>query len=97
MLTSYAKGVNDYLAQLRANGQWPAEFSLAGVYPARWTPVDSLAIQGYLAQELDYTTSPLDYAVLAGSLGIGRTMRWFPVQAAGPGHPFDPGPYQARG
>ncbi len=97
MLTSYAKGVNDYLDQLRATGQWPAEFSLAGVYPARWSPVDSLAVQGYLAQELDYTTSPLDYAVLAGSLGIGRTMRWFPVQAAGPGHPFDPGPYQARG
>ncbi|HEX9065997.1 MAG TPA: penicillin acylase family protein, partial [Streptosporangiaceae bacterium] len=43
MLTGYAAGVNDYLAQLRASGQWPAEFTLAGVYPAPWTPVDSLA------------------------------------------------------
>lgn len=96
LLTAYARGVNDYLAQLRASGQWPASFSLAGVYPARWTPVDSLAIQGYLAQELDYTSSPLDYAVLAGSLGISRTVRWLPVQPAGPQHPFDRGPYQAR-
>ncbi len=77
-------------------GKWPTEFSLAGVYPARWTPVDSLAIQGYLAQQLDYTTSPLDYAVLAGSLGIERTMRWLPVQPAGPQHPFDIGPYRSR-
>jgi penicillin G amidase len=95
LLTAYARGVNDYLAQLRSSGQWPAAFSLAGVYPARWTPVDSLAVQGYLAQEIDYTTSPLDYAVLAGSLGLGRTMRWFPVLPAGPGQPFDRGPYRA--
>lgn len=96
LLTAYSRGVNDYLATLRARGQWPTEFSLAGVYPARWTPVDSLAVQGYLAQQLDYTTSPLDYAVLAGSLGIGRTMRWFPVQTAGQQHPFDEGPYLVR-
>ena len=95
LLTAYARGVNDYLAQLRASGQWPASFSLAAVYPARWTPVDSLAVQGYLAQELDYTSSPLDYAVLAGSLGISRTMRWMPVRPAGPQHPLDPGPYRA--
>ena len=30
----------------RQDGQWPAVFSLAGVYPANWTPVDSLIIQG---------------------------------------------------
>jgi penicillin amidase len=96
LLIAYARGVNDYLATLRARGKWPTVFSLAGVYPARWTPVDSLAVQGYLAQQLDYTTSPLDYAVLAGSLGIRRTMRWFPVQAAGPQHPFDEGPYRAH-
>jgi penicillin G amidase len=96
LLIAYARGVNDYLAALRGDGQWPTEFSLAGVYPARWTPVDSLAVQGYLAQQLDYTTSPLDYAVLAGSLGISRTMRWLPVQVRGPQHPFDSGPYRPR-
>jgi penicillin amidase len=59
--------------------------------------VDSLAVQGYLAQQLDYTTTPLDYAVLANSLGIGRTMRWFPVSPPGAQRPYDPGPYRALG
>src|SRR5262249_55618711 len=72
-------------------------FSVAGVYPARWTPVDSLAVQGYVAQQLDYTTTPLDNAVLANSLGIARTMRWFPVNPSGAQHPYDPGPYRTLG
>lgn len=35
-LIAYSRGVNDYLASARASGQWPAVFSLAGVYPASW-------------------------------------------------------------
>ena len=66
----YSRGVNDYLARARATGQWPALFSLAGVYPADWTPVDSLVIQGDLTQELNFTTTPLDYALLERSLGV---------------------------
>ena len=97
MLVAYARGVNDYLAQLRASGQWPALYSVAGVYPARWTPVDSLAVQGDLAQELDFTTSPLDYALLVRSLGIQRTLSWFPVAPGGAQGSFDPGPYRAGG
>ncbi len=97
MLAGYARGVNDYLAQLQASGQWPALYSVAGVYPARWTPVDSLAVQGDLAQELDFTTSPLDYALLVRSLGIRRTRSWFPVAPAGAQGSFDPGPYRIRG
>jgi len=97
MLAAYARGVNDYLAQLHASGDWPALYSVAGVYPARWTPVDSLAVQGDLAQELDYTTSPLDYALLVRSLGIRRTMRWFPVVPGGTQRTYDPGPYKAQG
>ena len=79
ILVAYARGVNDYLAQSRDSGQWPAVFSLAGVFPAGWTPVDSLAVQGDLTQELDYTTTPLDYALLARSLGMRRTLAWFPI------------------
>jgi penicillin G amidase len=60
LLIAYARGVNDYLSQVRSSGQWPAVFALTRVYPANWTPVDSLAIQGDLTQELDYTTTPLD-------------------------------------
>ena len=93
-LTAYSRGVNDYLAQVRANGQWPAQFALARVYPRDWTPVDSLAVQGELTQELDFTTTPLDYALLERSLGVRRTMQWFPVLPPNQQIPYDPGPYR---
>jgi penicillin amidase len=92
-LTAYAQGVNARLAQVRASGQWPAVFSLPGVYPAPWTPVDSLVIQGVLTQELDFTATPLDYALLERSLGAARTMTWFPLIAKNAQTPYDPGPY----
>lgn len=96
-LTAYAQGVNDDIAQLRASGQWPATFTLAGVFPGPWTPVDSLVIQGELTEELDFTTTPLDYALLERSLGAQRTMDWFPVIAKNAQTPYDPGPYQNEG
>ena len=34
--------MNDDIAQVRADGDWPAVFSLPRVYPGPWTPVDSL-------------------------------------------------------
>ena len=92
-LLAYAQGVNDDIAQVRASGQWPAAFTLAGVYPSAWTPVDSLVIQGELTQHLDFTSTPLDYALLARSLGTARTMDWFPVIAPNAQTPYDPGPY----
>src|SRR5580658_1657733 len=92
-LIAYAQGVNDDSAQVRASGQWPATFTLAGVYPAAWTPVDSLVIQGVLTQELDFTSTPLDYALLERSLGAARTMAWFPLIAKNAQTPYDPGPY----
>lgn len=96
-LIAYSRGVNDYLAQVRAGGQWPAVFSLAGVYPQNWTPVDSLAIQAGLTQGLDFNTMPLDYALLERSLGPQRTMAWFPVQPPNQQSPYDPGPYRNLG
>ncbi len=30
---------------VRASGHWPAVYALAGVYPANWTPADSLLVQ----------------------------------------------------
>ena len=97
ILLAYARGVNDYLTQVRANHRWPALFALAGVYPSDWTPLDSLAVQGDLTQELDYTTTPLDYAILARSLGLRRTLTWFPVLPVNQQSPYDPGPYRMLG
>lgn len=44
-LEAYSRGVSDYLVRLRSTHDWPALFSLTGVYPRDWTPVDSLVIQ----------------------------------------------------
>src|SRR6516165_1114623 len=96
-LLAYSRGVNDYLAQARASGGWPSIFGLTGVYPRAWTPVDSLVIQGVLTQELDFTTTPLDYALLERSLGPAHTMAWFPVLPPGHQSPYDPGPYHDKG
>jgi penicillin G amidase len=92
-LLAYAQGVNDDIAQVRASGDWPAVFSLTGAYPAPWTPVDSLVIQGVLTQELDFTTGSLDYAVLERALGPARTMDWFPMLPKNAQTPYDTGPY----
>jgi penicillin G amidase len=97
VLIAYSRGVNDYLAQARRTGQWPSLFGLTGVYPAPWTPTDSLVIQGVLTQELDYTTTPLDYAILERTLGPAHTMAWFPILPPAPQSPYDPGPYKYRG
>jgi penicillin G amidase len=96
-LLAYSQGVNDDIAQDRASGQWPTTFTLAGVYPGPWTPVDSLVIQGELVQELDFTTTPLDYALLDRSLGVQRTMDYFPIIARNQQTPYDPGPYTYDG
>ena len=96
MLAAYSRGVNDYLSQVRASGQWPAAFWMAGVYPGRWTPVDSLTVQGVMTEAFDYTTVPLDYTLLSRAVGVARTMRWLPVTGAVQ-HAYDPGPYRAMG
>src|SRR5215831_8864484 len=98
-LLAYSRGVNDYLAQVRADGHWPAIFGLTGFYPHDSTPTESLVLQGILTQELDFTTTPLDYALLERSLGPAHTMAWFPVLPPHgvPQSPYDPGPYRYRG
>jgi penicillin G amidase len=96
-LTAYSRGVNDYIAHLRATGAWPALFTLTGVEPAAWTPVDSLVIGEVLTQELDFSTSPLDYALIQRALGAARTLAWFPVEPANSQSPYDPPPYKWSG
>jgi penicillin amidase len=96
-LQAYSQGVNNRLAELHGSGHWPALFSLTGVYPRAWTPVDSLAIAGLVTQMLSYTTTPLDNALLHDSLGADRARAWFPEVPANPQRPFDPGPYRDLG
>jgi penicillin G amidase len=96
-LIAYSRGVNDYLVVARRTHTWPSIFALAGVYPGPWTPVDSLVLQGVLTQQLDYTSTPLDYALLERTLGPARTKAWFPVLAPSQHAYYDPGPYHYQG
>ncbi|HEX6501171.1 MAG TPA: penicillin acylase family protein [Micromonosporaceae bacterium] len=96
-LIAYSEGVNDRLAELRRSGDWPGVFTLTGLYPRDWTPVDSLAIQNLLSQQLTLTSAPLNYAWLVDALGKERTMQWFPVLPVNDQRPYDVGPYRNLG
>ena len=93
-LTAFSAGVNDVIHQDEAHGTLPVMFKLLGYRPAPWTPIDSLVIQGDMTQSLDYTTAPIEYHLLAQSLGWRRTMAWFPLGEPNVQHPYDPGPYK---
>ncbi|MBX6353944.1 MAG: penicillin acylase family protein [Thermoflavifilum sp.] len=81
----------------RAHRPTAADVQTVGYQPPPWTPVDTLVIQGDMTQTLDFTTTPLDYALLEKSLGAERTMAWFPVLPTDEQHPYDPGPYRNDG
>lgn len=93
-LVAYAQGVNAIITDETASGHLPALFKLLGYQPERWTPLDSLVIQGVMTQSLSLSDTPLHYSYLVKSLGMERTMAWFPQNALNEQRPWDPGPYQ---
>lgn len=97
VLLAYAAGVNDCIAQDEKSGNLPALFKLLGYQPAVWTPIDSLVIQGEMTQSLDFSTSPLDYALLVKAMGYQQTMKFFPILPPDTQHPYDTGPYADNG
>lgn len=96
-LLAYAQGVNARITEDERTSNLPLLFKLLGYHPRPWTPVDTLVVQGDMVQSLDLTSDPLDYALLAQSLGYRRTMQWFPVLPPNAQHPYDPGPYSRQG
>ncbi|QQE77502.1 penicillin acylase family protein [Alicyclobacillus sp. SO9] len=92
-LLAYAAGVNDVIKSDENQGKLPVMFKMLGYQPKLWKPVDSLVIQGDMTQTLDFTTGPLEYALLEESLGAKKTMNWFPVLPKDVQHPYDVGPY----
>ena len=93
ILQVFSNGVNAARSYDIAHHQLPVEFRLLDYTPAPWTPVDSMLVQGYLTQMLDYTQNPVDYSILIGHLGYQRTMNLFPIIAKNAQSPYDPGPY----
>jgi penicillin amidase len=94
-LTSYAQGVNALIQQEVQNNTLPVMFTLLNYKPRKWTPVDSLVVEEEETQDLDFTSTPLDYCLFAHSLGYDRTMQWFPIIPPDTQHPYDTGPYNA--
>lgn len=93
-LNAYTVGVNDVISQDEETGHLPVLFKLLGYKPAPWTPIDSLVIQGDMTQTLDFSTGPLEYALLVKSLGYKRAMTYFPVLPIDKQSPYDVGPYK---
>ena len=93
-IQKYADGVNAEIHEAEQANSLPMLFKLLGYRPQPWTPIDTMVVQGVMTQELDLSTTPLDYALLVKSLGYARTMQWFPVLPTDSQHPYDNGPYQ---
>jgi len=95
-LAAYAAGVNARLREDVRAGALPLLFKMLGYAPKPWTEIDTLVVQGDMVQTLDFTDSPLDYALLAHYLGAARAAAWFPVLPPDAQQPYDPGPYIKR-
>ncbi len=93
-LLAFSSGVNAWINQAEQSNSLPFLFKLLNYQPKRWTPLDTLVIQGVMTQDLDFSTTPLEYALMVKSLGYTRTMQWFPVLPTDTQHPYDTGPYQ---
>lgn len=93
VLQAYAKGVNAWMEEAEQSNTLPFMFKLLNYQPQAWTPIDTLVIQGVMTQQLDFSTTPLKYAMMVKALGYDRTMQWFPVLPGNTQHPYDTGPY----
>jgi penicillin amidase len=93
-LQAFSNGVNAWTDQAEQNNSLPFMFKLLNYQPRPWTPIDTLIIQGVMTQDLDFSTTPLEYALMVQSLGYNRTRQWFPVLPPDAQHPYDTGPYQ---
>lgn len=92
-LLAYAQGVNDVIRADENSGDLPVLFKLLGYSPQLWSPIDTLVVQGDMTQTLDFSTGPLEEALLVHSLGYHKTMDYFPVLPVDKQEPYDPGPY----
>lgn len=94
LFQEYTNGVNAWINQAEQSNALPFMFKLLDYQPRPWTPIDTLVIQGVMTQELDFSTTPLDYAMMVKALGYTRAMQWFPVLPPDTQHPYDTSSYQ---
>jgi penicillin amidase len=78
-LESYSDGINCYINYSESHNVLPFEFKLLDYKPGYWTPVDSYAIQEYMAQDLEFSDDALLYSLLDYKLGNNLTDSLIPV------------------
>src|SRR6201984_670278 len=76
LLESYARGVNQFIAQQR--NRLPIEFSLLGYTPKPWTPTDTYLIDLYMWKTLTSTwKSKLNRQLVTAKVGPERAAQMF--------------------
>ncbi len=84
ILEAYAQGVNAYVASHR--GQLPVEFTILGVAPQPWTPLDSVAWSKMIALSLGQNhTMEIMRARLTAKLGADGARQLLPPYPDGEG------------
>lgn len=97
ILTAFTAGVNAARTWDLEHHAIPTPYLLLNETPAPWRPVDSMLVQEFLTEELDYTQEPVDLTRAVAHLGLARTEALFPIVPANPQSPFDTGPYPSHG
>lgn len=83
LLDWYCEGVNAYMQERR--GRLAAEFGLLRCEPEAWTPTDCLAVAKLVAWSMSVNwDSELLRLLLAGQMGLDRTVQMEPVTLASP-------------
>ena len=69
-LLAYTEGVNQFLRYIKANGIMLTEYSLLGVEPEEWRPVDSISIGKFMAWSLSWSMEDLRLQSLVNRNGL---------------------------
>ena len=77
---AYAKGVNAWIAGMRAR-ELPFEYKLLGVEPEPWSPINSIYTFKRMGYTLTYDTHDLWRQQVAALIGVEATAALFPVNA----------------
>lgn len=95
-MQSFSDGVNRRIQQDIAGHDLPIYFKLIGYTPSDWTPLDTLAVQEDMEQDLALSMTPLDMAVMVQRLGPKLADELFPTDPADPQHPYDTTQYRGN-
>lgn len=69
-LLAYTEGVNQFLRYLEVNGISLTEYSLLGLKPEPWKPVDSISIGKFMAWSLSWSMEDLNLQELVNRNGL---------------------------